>query len=57
MNWYPIEGETRRFGSGMVEFALGVGRDEVVYVITHESVKEQAIDAIKKALAEPEKNT
>lgn len=43
IDWYSIEGETRRYGVGMVECAYAVGRNEVVHVVTHESVKDIAM--------------
>ena len=43
VEWYSIEGETRRYGVGMVECAYAIGRDEVVHVVTHESVKDVAM--------------
>ena len=43
IDWYSIEGETRRYGSGVVECAYAVGRNQVVYVVTHESVKDIAM--------------
>ena len=43
VDWYSVEGETRRYGVGMVECAYAIGRDEVVHVVTHESVKDIAM--------------
>lgn len=43
VEWYSVEGETRRYGVGMVECAYAIGRDEVVHVVTHESVKDVAM--------------
>ena len=43
VEWYSVEGETRRYGVGMVECAYAIGRDEVVHVVTHESVKDIAM--------------
>jgi hypothetical protein len=43
IDWYSVEGETRRYGVGMVECAYAIGRDEVVHVVTHESVKDIAM--------------
>lgn len=48
--WEPIDGETRRWGAGMVEMMLAVGKDEVVCVIAHESVKEKALKTLYKKL-------
>ena len=43
IDWYSVEGETRGYGVGMVECAYAIGRDEVVHVVTHESVKDIAM--------------
>ena len=43
VDWYSVEGETRSYGVGMVECAYAIGRDEVVHVVTHESVKNIAM--------------
>ena len=43
IDWYSVEGETRSYGVGMVECAYAIGRDEVVHVVTHESVKDIAM--------------
>jgi hypothetical protein len=37
---------------GMVELTFAVGRDEMVSIITHESVKEKALDVLRTKLKE-----
>ena len=43
IDWYSVEGETRSYGVGMVACVYAIGRDEVVHVVTHESVKDIAM--------------
>ena len=52
VKWELLEGETRRWGVGMVELTFAVGRDEMVSIITHESVKEKALDVLRTKLKE-----
>ncbi len=52
VKWELLEGETRRWGVGMVELTFAVGRDETVSIITHESVKEKALDVLRTKLKE-----
>ena len=48
VDWKTISGTRTFYGDGMVEAIFSVGKDEIVTVITHESVKDIAINYINQ---------
>jgi hypothetical protein len=53
IDWRNIEGETREFGEGMVEFSFTSG-EETIHIITHESEARRVISTVKNMYLQEE---